>query len=189
MDLKSLEALGITADVLTDRIVDKAVERLLSSNNFDEDGEEYVVPSGLKQRLDKAVKVQIDGKIAALAEQHVLPRVSEMIENLTLQATNNWGEKTGAPVTFIEYLTQRADAYMQEPVNHNGKTKTEDSYSWSKSTSRVAYLINSHLHYSIETAMKNALANANSSIAKGLEDAVKTALQSATAKLNVTVKT
>jgi len=187
MDLQSLEALGISAEDLTNRIVDKAVDCLLSETAFDEDDDEYVVPTDLKRRLDKAVKAQVDTKIAALAEQHVLPRVSEMIENLTLQETNKWGEKTGASLTFIEYLTQRADAYMQEPVNHNGKTKAEETYNWSKSTSRVAYLINSHLHYSIEAAMKAALKDANSSIAKGLEDAVKTALQQATARLKVAV--
>jgi hypothetical protein len=58
-----------------------------------------------------------------------------------------------------------------------------------KHSTRITYLVNHHLQYSIETAMKKALANANSSIVQGIEGAVKIALANATAALQVTVKT
>lgn len=189
MDLKSLEALGISAEELTNRIVDRATEQLLTSTGYDEDGEEYTTESRLARKVTDNIKKMVDGKILALAEKHILPNMGSYIETLTLQETNRWGEKTGKPVTFIEYLTERADVYMREEVNHSGKTKEQEGYSWSKSTTRVAFMVNQHLHYSIETAMKQALANANSNIAKGLEEAVKIALASATEKLKVAVST
>jgi len=73
-----------------------------------------------------------------------------------------------------------------EPVSYDGKSKSPDNYGWSPRSTRIVYLINSHLQYSIETAMKNALATANKSIVGGLEAAVKIALQDAQAKIKVT---
>lgn len=191
MDTATLQALGITPDELISRIVDKATAELLSSEAYDEDGE----PTGgrfasqLRRKLDQNIAKHIDAKLDDLAQQHVLPNVAAYIENLTLQETNKWGERTGQSLTFIEYLTQRADAYMREEVNFEGRAKSEaNGCSWNKATTRVAYMVNKHLHYSIETAMKTALTHANSTISKGLEEAVKVALANATAGLKVSVE-
>lgn len=187
----TLKMLGLSKDELADKLVDRMAEQLLTELTWDEDGTEYREGSGLKQQLTKLVKTHIDGAVQRLADEHVLPRVSEMIENLTLQRTNEWGEKKGQPVTFVEYMIQRAEAYMREEVNFEGKSKTENGNygSWSKSGTRVSFMVNKHLHYSIETAMKQALADANKSIAGGINDAVKIGLQNVLAGLKVvTVK-
>lgn len=189
MDTATLQALGITPEELIDRIVAKATEELLTNEAYDEEGD----PVGrratdLARRIEKNIQVHVDAKIQALADQHVLPNVSAYIEGLTLQETNRWGERTGQKMTFIEYLVQRADAYMREEVNFEGKGKAENgSYSWNKSGTRVAFMVNKHLHYSIEQAMTQALTHANSTISQGLEEAVKIALANATAGLKVAV--
>lgn len=191
MDLKSLEALGITPEELINRIVDKATGDLLTSvsYNYDND-EEFTTQSTLAKKLDKKIKDHIDAKVSELADKHILPRVTEMIENITIAKTNTWGERTGEKYTFIEYLTKCAENYMTAEVNYEGKTKDQTSgYSFTKSGTRVAVMIDKHLHYSIETAMKNALAQANSTIATGLQGAVKIALENATEKLKVAVTT
>lgn len=191
MDLKSLEALGITTEDLINRIVDKATQDLMTSvgYNYDTD-EEFTTRSTLAKQLDKKIKDHIDAKVSELADKHILPRVTEMIENITIAKTNTWGERTGEKYTFIEYLTKCAENYMTAEVNYEGKTKDQSGgYSWSKSGTRVAFMIDKHLHYSIETAMKNALAQANSTIATGLQGAVKIALENATEKLKVAVTT
>ena len=191
MDLKSLEALGITTEDLINRIVDKATQDLMTSvgYNYDTD-EEFTTRSTLARQLDKKIKDHIDAKVGELADKHILPRVTEMIENITIAKTNTWGERTGEKYTFIEYLTKCAENYMTAEVNYEGKTKDQSGgYSWSKSGTRVAVMIDKHLHYSIETAMKNALAQANSTIATGLQGAVKIALENATEKLKVAVTT
>lgn len=186
----SLDALGLDQDKLAEKLVDRLAQNMLTSIGYDEDGDDWFGTSQFASKLNNMVKARLDQVVTELADKHVLPRVNEMVEGLVLQQTNTWGEKVGKPVTFIEYLTQRADAYMQEEVDFDGKTKGErGGYSWSKRSTRVAYMIDRHLHYSIENAMKAALANVNNSVATGLEEATKTAIREVTSKLTVKVET
>lgn len=175
----TLESLGFTKEDLQERVIDQLCSTLLSGKTYDEDGNEEYTDSQFKKKLEDRLKQHMNERINAIAEAHVLPNVTSYIENLTLQQTNTWGEKTGQPVTFIEYLIQRAHAYIQEEVNHEGKSKAEarDSYGWSKNTTRIAYLINAHLQYNIAVAMKTALETANKSIVGGIEKAVKIQLE------------
>lgn len=181
-----LEALGFTKEELQNRVVDKLCEELLTTITYDEESEEISVSSEFRGKLDKAIRSRIDKAINTLAEKYVLPNVDSYIESMTLQQTNKWGERIGAPVTFIEYLTSRADAYMREEVDFEGKTKEEKcGYTFNKRGTRVAYMVDKHLHYSIEQAMKSALSQANSSIANGLAEACKTAINNVAATLKV----
>lgn len=185
----TLESIGLDQDKLAEKLVDRLAQNMLTSIGYDEDGDEWFGTSPFASKLNSMVKARLDQIVTELADKHVLPRINEMVESLVLQQTNQWGEKVGKPITFIEYLTQRADAYMQEEVSYEGKTKAESgSYSWSKRSTRVAYMIDRHLHYSIESAMKAALQNLNSSVAQGLEEATKTAIREVTGKLKVNVK-
>lgn len=186
----TLDALGLDQDKLAEKLVDRLAQNMLTSIGYDEDGDEWFGTSAFAKKLNDMVTARLNAIVGELADKHVLPRVNEMVEGLVLQQTNQWGEKVGKPVTFIEYLTQRADAYMREEVNYDGKTKQEDGgFSWSKRSTRVAYMIDKHLHYSIESAMKAALANVNNSVAAGLEEATKTAIREVTNKLTVKVET
>jgi hypothetical protein len=187
----TLESLGISKDAIEQKLIEHLAQELLTEiqYNYDDDSE-YRARSSLAKKLDALVKQHIDTTINALAEKHILPNVSNYIENLNLQTTNQWGEKKGAPVTFIEYLTQRAEDYMQEKVNYEGKPKSEaGGYSWSGTQTRITHMVHQHLHYSIETAMKQALQIATSGIASGLQETVKTKLSEVSQKLKVEVKT
>src|SRR5690606_18153600 len=148
---------------------------VLTQTCFNPEGDyEFERESDFKRSLDSLVKERIDAKINELAERFILPDVATYIENLTLQETNKWGEKTGEPLTFIEYLTKRAEAYMQEQVNYEGKSKEEaGSYSWHGKQTRIAYLIHQHLHHSIERAMKDAMKIATSQIAQGIQETAR----------------
>lgn len=185
-----LSALGMTKEEMAARIVEQCADKMLSSHGLDYDGEPTFSKSKLAKQLDELIRKRVDETIVKIAGEHILPNVSAYIENLTLQQTNKWGERQGSSVTFIEYLTQRADAYMREDVNHDGKSQEESrssGYSWNKSTTRVAYMVHQHLHYSIETAMKQAVAKANGVISGGLEKAIKDALKTVTDGLTVAV--
>lgn len=184
-----LKALGFTQEELQDRVVESIVGQLMTDRVYDPDSDhEYPRHSQFREELKKRVKQRIDEKIDELAQKFVLPNVAEYIENLTLQETNRWGEKTGEPVTFIEYLVGRAQAYMQEMVNYEGKSKEEAGpYSWNGKQTRITHLINSHLHYSIETAMKDAMKVATGEIAKGIHETAKIKLNEIAAGLKTTV--
>ncbi len=184
----SFESLGISKDDLTEKLIDRLVEEFTTEIVWDEDGGEIQRHSTMAKKITQQIKDHIDATVRRLGEEHVLPRVTEIVEGLVLQTTNQWGEKTGKPVTFIEYLTQRAEAFMVEDVDYSGKPKGSD-YNWRKHSTRVVHMIDRHLQHSIETAMTKALADANSSIAQGLAGAVKHALSVATEKLKVDVKT
>lgn len=186
----TLEALGLTPQEITDRIVDRYVEQLRITYTADENGDRVDRASDFDRAMQKRIAERIDTEVTRLAEMHVLPRVASMVENLVLQKTNSWGEKVGQPVSFVEYLVQRAEVFMTEKVDYKGKSKDEESsYGWTGTQTRVAHMVNSHLHYSIETAMKAAVANANSAISAGIAETVKIKLGEIAQNLKVKVET
>lgn len=190
MTALTIESLGLTQEELQERVVNKICNDLLSSELADDEDGVVSVSSPLAKKLQKAIKERIDQGIAKLAETHVLPNVDTYIENIILQETNRWGEATGAKLTLREYLVQRADAYLREDVNYEGKDKTQaNGYSWSKSQTRITHLVHQHLHYTIESAMKEAVGNVNKVIAPALAETCKIKLNEIVAGLQVEVKT
>jgi hypothetical protein len=187
----TLESLGLSKEEIQNRVIDQIVRSALTSAVWNEDGDEIAIRSKFSHTIEDACRARIDQKINELGEQHVLPNVDRYVETLTLQETNRWGEKKGSSVTFVEYMVERAEAYITEPVNFEGKTKAEaGGYSWSKSQSRISHMIHQHLHYSIETAIKAMLKDANANIVAGLEAALKAKLEELqkAIKIAVTVK-
>lgn len=184
----TLEGIGLTKEELQGRVIAKLCDELATSEFADEDGDPVSQPSSFKRKLDEALKARVEAGIGEMAAKYVLPNVTQYLENLVLTKTNEWGQKQGDPVTFIQYLVQRCDAYMREEVSFEGKSKGQDSYSWRSAGTRVAYLVNQHLHYEVERAMKEALALATGSIKMGLEGAVKVALENVLVGLKTTVE-
>lgn len=182
------QALGFTKEELQQRVVDQIVQHALSSTFYDEDENEFTRDSKFARDVDAKIKEHINVTINNLAEKHVLPNVSKYIEGMVLQQTNTWGEKTGKPVTFVEYLMQRAEAYMQEKVDFQGKTKQEAGSYFNGTQTRIAHLMHEHLHYSIDSAMKDALKIATSAISTGIQETVKIKLGEISAGLKTEVK-
>lgn len=185
----TLESLGLDQDKLADKLVDRLAQNMLTSIGYDEDGDDWFGTSPFAKKLNDMVKARLDKVVSELADKHVLPRVNEMVEGLVLQQTNQWGEKVGKTVTFIEYLTQRADMWMREEVNYEGKVKGENgSFSWNKKGTRVEFLIDKHLQYNIERAMLAAVGEAHKSITEGLKEAVNIKLGQIAVQLKTEVK-
>lgn len=184
-----LEMLGLTKEELQARVIDGICSRLLEEIVPDSEDGERQQATRLENQLEKIIKERTDEAVATIADKYIIPNATQYLETLCLQETNKWGEKRGEKLSFIEYLVKRAEAYLTEEVNYEGKIKGQNSYSWSKSGTRVSYLVNQHLQYSIETAMKQAVAGANQVIVGGLEQAVKIKLEEVAQKLKVEVKT
>ena len=184
----NLEQLGFTQEELQDRVVKTIVDDLTKTRTSDEEGFEYSAVSRFKGELQGRIKAAVDAKINSVFDGEIVPRIEEMIDECTLQETNTWGEKRGEPMTFVEYLVNRSDAYLREKVDFSGKTKAQDSgYNWKGCQTRVAFLVHKHLHYSMETFAKQALKDANSTITESLEEAVKIALHGVQERLKVKV--
>lgn len=188
-----LETIGITKQELQDRVVARIAEGLLTEwvPGDPEEGEPQRIqaPSRLEKAFRDLIGEQIKTAVNALAEKTVLPIVSGKVEDIVMQETNKWGEKTGQPCTFREYLVQRAEAWITEPTDFQGKGRGErGSYSWEAKTTRIAYMIHEHLQYEIQSAIQKALADLNSNVAKGIHEAVKIKLDEALAGLKVETK-
>lgn len=182
------QALGFTQEELQERVVQRIADSLLNSEHGDDEGRGYRTDSEFKKKLDEKIREGIDAAVVRVADAHVLPNVIALVEGAVLQETNKWGEKRGEPKTFIEYLTERADAYIREPVDYQGKPKSGDSYNWRANGTRIAYMIDQHLQYQISTAMEGAVKSANESIKGGILEAVKIALGQIQAGLKLSVE-
>lgn len=187
MDLKDL---GFTQKELQSKVVDRISEKLMTRDSCDENGDLWVKSSEFKTALETRIKEGIDAAINKLAEEHLLPNVAKQVEEMCLQSTNEWGEKKGEPLSFTEYLIARAERYLAEKVDYDGNSKSEKGgYSWSGTQTRITHLVEKHLHYKIESAMKKAVQEANDVITKGITETVKIKLAEINAKLKITVKT
>lgn len=186
----TLEALGLSRDEIIDRMVDRLAEKMLRENVMDDDGDLVDVShSPFAQAVHGRVMAKIDQAVEEIAARNVLPNVASYVENLSMQETNKWGEKTGQKLTFTEYLVKRAEAWITEPVDYQGKPKGTDSFSWRARGTRISHMIHEHLDYQIQTAIKQALAELNSKVAKGLHETVRIQLSEVLEKLKVEVKT
>ena len=191
MDTIDLAIIGLSQEELQNKLIQSLCDRVLTCITFDEDGDVYSSGSPLSARLRKEIQVRIDDAIRIVADKHVTPQLVDKIESITMQKTNEWGEKKGGPVSFIEYLTDRTEKFMVEPVDTNGRSQEECRRSgnsfYGKGTTRVAQAIDKHLEYSIKTAMEKALADAQSTITVSLTEACKLALADVQSKLKVQV--
>ncbi len=190
MDIKTLEVLGLDREELGNRIVDQAVAALLSASGFDPETEEEVrYESRFKKEIEKRIQKAVDEKIAALADAHLVPKVGAMIEGVNMRRTNSYGEPKGDPMTFIEYIASRAEAYMSEDVNFNGKSKAEDgdNYNWKSSGPRLTVMMRAYIKDTLEKHAKAAITDVNAVIAKNIEKAAVEAISSASKALKVSV--
>ncbi len=174
-----LSAIGLDQKALADCIVARAVDKIVSSIledvRYDEDGEPTIKQSKFDHALRVAVDAQIKRITEKIGEETIAPKVEALIEGLTFQKTNDWGEPKQPPKTWRELLVERAEGWLTEQVSYEGKTKEENrgGCGWSPNGTRISYLVDKHLQYEISVAMKAALADANKKIAEGIHTAVK----------------
>lgn len=190
-NVQILKDLGLSEEAIVEKVVEKIADQMLYGKvgDLDYDEIEFGGDTQFRRAVDAMLKKRIDDAVEAVASKHTLPNLTEYLENICLQKTNQWGEKRGETVSFIEYLVESADAFMREPVDHSGKTKKESGgFSWSQKGTRVEYLIDKHLQYSISKAMEQALGEANKSIIGGLKDAVDAKLSQISVQLKTEVK-
>ena len=189
MDIKTLEALGISPEDLGNRIVDQCVEALLNSTGFNPDTEEETrYESRFKREIEARIQKAVDEKIATLAAVHLIPKVGEMIEMADMRKTNAYGEAKTPPMTFKEYIAHRSEEYMSEAVNIRGLSKAEDNnYQWQAAGPRLTILMRIYIRETLEKHAKAAITDVNKVIAKNIETAARDAITAAASALKVAV--
>lgn len=188
--MELLKTLGINKDEALRLVVERAASKLLTGKFIDEDGNTITDDTPLHQLLQKKIKDQIDEVANRVIGEAIGPRIEQMILDVHLQRTNQWGEKKGEPITFTEYVVHRAEKYMTAKVSWDGLTKEEsrNSLSWKGQQTRIAYLINRHIHNAIEQGVKATLKDATSYIAQGLAETTRMKLTEAAAALKIDPK-
>jgi hypothetical protein len=188
-----LSAIGFTQEELQERVIETLCTSLLSGFGQDpETGDLYTKGNNLKHALDKEIQARVDQRVSEIGAGHVYPAVAAKIETLCLQKTSEWGEPQGEKLSFTEYLIKRAEQYLSEEVDGDGRTAAEcrqRGNSFYKRGPRLVTMIDKHLQTSIEAAMKTALADANSVIIGGIAKAAKESLNSLAANLKFAVQT
>ncbi len=167
--------LGLTQKELREQVIERAAEKLRDTIDVGDYG-----------HLNKIIQDATNTAVSRYIEKTIVPMLEKEIASITFQATNEWGERNGKSVTFREYLVQRAERWIREEVNYDGKPKGTDGYSWKGYQTRVAFMIHKHLHYSIEHAIEDMLKTANASIVGGIEQTVKMKLAEIQTAIKVT---
>jgi hypothetical protein len=190
-----ISALGLTAEDLKNQIIEKAVEKLLAAYvaDYDDEGEPITLAVSVQNQIDATIKKRTDEEIARIVgkigEETIAPKVESLIENMMFQKSNGWGEPKGEAKTWREMLIERADTFLSEQVNINGKTQAEDSYSWRAHSTRLVHMVKGMIQFEIEREAKSAFGDMNSKIAGGVLGAVRIALNDILANLKVTATT
>jgi len=186
----TLESLGLSVEQMQDRLVEALIDRFLTSNVSDEDGEPVAIVSKFQTSIREAILTRVDESVERLIAPALDGSITSYIDNYKIQSTNGYGEPKREPETITEYIIRRANEYLTEGVNFEGKSKKEysasgrDSYGYKDATTRVAFLIDKRLNDEIAKAMQEALKTANEAITGGLKSAVAFELNKLNAKLN-----
>ncbi len=189
-----LAELGITQEELVDRAVEQIAKTAVSERvqTIDEDGNpaDYMETTPMGRQIAKAIQARLDTAVANIVETLVLPDIEARIRSLVLQKTNQWGEAKGEAVTFVEYVTEKAEAWMTEKVSFDGASKAEsrNAHNWTGTQTRISHAVHKYLQYEIETAMKKVLGNGTATLVKGIQETVKIKLAEIADGLKVTAQ-
>jgi len=189
MDIETLKNLGIDVATLQERIVEQAVEALLFHKDTDEDGNEFVSSTRLKEETRKRVETLIEGKLNLAFERHIVPKFDSIMENMVFTPTNRWGERQGEPKSLIEYLEHRCTRYMTEEVNLNGESKdeTDRSYDWRAHGPRLTVMMRRYIGETLEKYAKAAVTDVNSKLADLMTNAARDAIAKVAAGAKVAI--
>jgi len=184
--------LGLTQEQLQERVIERMCEMVMSQEQSDDGDYHYVTNSAFSKALHEKLKEGIEADVTRLANVHVLPHVTQFIEDLQFQRTSKWGEADGKPFSFTEYLVERAKAYMAEEVDHNGKVRPNrgdySHNSWSAESGRLAYLMDKRLRHEIASAIKQILGAANETVVESIKTTIEAQVKQIVGKIKVEVK-
>ncbi len=186
----NLEDLGITKEEMQERIINKVCDDLLSSYQYDSsDNVEYHVDSEFFKSLNKQVKTTVEAHISKLYEEILVPHINKKIDDLKIKETNKWGEPIKKELTFVEYITERFEKYISEPVNISGETKTESSSDYWKATkdTKLSWMLNKKINTELELTLKKLVENSTTYINDNIITLVKSNLEEISKKIKVVV--
>lgn len=178
------EALGLTKDEVQERLIETLADRMLKAKGWDDDGDEISLPSSLKTQLEALITKRMDLAVQSAFDRVVPSTIDQFVAEYKIQQTNQYGEKQGPALSFVEFITQRVTGYLAEPIDHSGVSEREakaKGNSWygerNGKQNRVTYMINERLATAINQGIEAAFKDTKSLLAGGIEKAVLAHLQ------------
>lgn len=186
--MSTLQELGFTKEDIESKLIEKIAADLMEEYVYEtETGASYPENSRLARRLLEVIKKHVDAQMEKLAQEYIVPRVGELIQSAVIKHTNQFGETKAESETFVEYLTRCAETYLNQPVDFQGNPTTQSSYSRDTQT-RLSNLVGRYLHYSIESAMKDAVKIVQQQLGATLETTVKLKLGEIADTLRISIQ-
>jgi len=187
-----LQELGITKEELVNRLVQKLADEIMQEKHtaYDDDGEysgSYSGKSRFAKKLAERLDEVVDAKVETLITNTIEPDISTRVDELVLQATNRWGEKRGHPVTLAEYVTGIADAYLNEPVDWEGRTKADGGYGWKAAGPRMMSIVDKYLQHHVAVEIQTMLKKLNEKLLPSFKSLVSQKLSDIAKDLNIQV--
>jgi macrodomain Ter protein organizer (MatP/YcbG family) len=170
----NLDDLGLTKEVLEERIIASITSRILKDSYFDEDDIECSRNNKLYDKLQKEFESIIDKKIAALIEEQFKDKIESHIEKMVFKVTNFYGEDKASPMSIREHINKHINDTLLEKVDRNGRTE-RDRYNFDSKSAipRINKLFSDCVDINIKTAVQSVLVDANKRLKDSLEETIK----------------
>ena len=178
MDLATLESLGITREEVLKRVVNQ----ILSQEFKEEDSDEFSMR--VTRLVAKMVEKKFSEQTTAVLDKFMGEDLMKGLETYIIQKTNSWGERVGDPQTFRQYITSRAEAYLLEKVDRDGRTN--DAYG-DKNQTRGAWIISNAIGDNLRKILSEAMMNAQTVLAKSVTETVKLQMEEIVKKFNLNI--
>lgn len=185
------EQLGITPDDIADRVATKIATTMLASftDDFDDDTGEPIkteTPTKFRSLVQARVNAKVSAAVDAITERVLGNALETKITALRFPQTNSYGEPKAEPLTLLEFIAKRADTYLSEQVDHEGRSG--GAMYGSARNPRVVWMLEKYLASRIKDSMDTALRAANAQIVGGIEATVKANLKDIADRLSAKVE-
>jgi len=184
MDI-DLDFLGITKEELIEKIVSKAAIEFSGTKYYDEEDDEYYYYNNkIAKELNKVIEERIKKSVTKFCDKFIKPSIEKKIDETILEKTNQWGEKKGEKIGFKEYIIARAEKYLDERVDDQGRD-SRDSYNTRGTSRRIVYMVEDKLTTQIEEALKDGVKLINQSFKDGISATVKDKMEELTKDIQI----
>ncbi len=189
----SCEDFGLTKEEMLDRLITKMAESFLGMDMENEGPSEdsRFSKTTVLKHIQNMIKEQVEKSVSAIADEHVLPRVDEIITGMVIQTTNQFGEKKGSSKTLTEFVVETAENYLSEEVDSQGKNRkqaTQYGSTFKPAQNRLMHAVNSHIKDKLNTALTNATKDVHKTFSDGVALAVDKMLKDMRVSFMATVK-
>lgn len=174
------EALGISRDELINKIVDAAVEDLLSSVSTDDEGNSYKMSSRLREDFNTELTKRISSTVSGLVDSLVTP---EYIRTTTFPRYSKYGEKKGDPLTFKEFVEQCVNKILDSRIDDSGKILEPGSYGYDRGKHFMSGLVEKTIERELREAIQKGLINIQQEVTNALKAAATEIITKITASI------